>query len=780
VDCPAGYSCPANTIYPVICPIGSYCLAASAAPTKCPAGTYAPTTGTNSLAGCLPCGFGYYSTASGSSVCLACPINTNTTVTNANLASQCVCDPGYYMTGGVCIKCPHRTYSARGAVASCTPCPANSNTSGIGSSTFFQCLCVGGYYGEIASASSTGCQQCVANSYCAGMQVNLIATCPDSLYSLAGSSSVSQCKCPVNAMLLPAPLSCTCNNGTYKVLNQSAPLGGWQCDSCPATKYCQVGNAVDCPAGSYCPVNTIHPIICPIGSYCVAASAAPTQCPAGTFVPTTGSSSLGDCLQCGHGYYSIAAGSSVCSACQVNSNTTVTNANLVSQCICDPGYYMSAQQICTKCSIGSYSSSAGAVSACTPCPASSNTLALGSSAYSQCLCVAGYAGEITSPSSLGCKTCVVNNYCPGSQVNHTIVCPNSTFSLAGASLESQCMCPSNATVVDSQSGCVCKGGTYKVMNPASLLSGWQCDVCPPKSYCANNDRTSCPAGYYCPQQSVSPIICPAGAYCLESVSAPTLCPAGTYNAHEGATTEEEGCIPCGYGFYTTAPGATQCSVCQIHSNTTVLIAQSKSQCVCDAGYTMKSGDVCQPCGFGTYSAQGASSQCTSCPAHSNTTNMSSTTVSDCICGVGYTANISGGCRDCPADSYCPGGGLSIVCPNNQYSLSGSVTESQCRCPDKARLTPDGCICNNGFSREANAAAPLAGWQCAPCAKGYVCIDGGTIECPSGYYCVGENSTLCPAGSYCSLGASVPTPCSPGESLSSIQLYFYSYYYLFFN
>lgn len=753
VACPAGYSCPANTVNPVVCPLGYYCIASSSTPVACPAGTYAPSTGTTSLAGCLPCGYGYYSTASGSSVCAACQINTNTTVTNANAASQCVCDPGYYMTGGVCANCGYGTYSARGAVSTCTACPASSNTSGIGSVGYPQCICVAGYSGQITSASSTGCQPCVANSYCLGAQVNYVTPCPDSKYSLIGSSSASQCGCPVSATLLPS-LNCTCNNGTYKVLNGTAPLGGWQCSSCPATKYCQLGNAVACPAGYSCPASTVYPVVCPKGSYCPASLATPTPCPVGTYAPTTGAASLAGCLPCGFGRYAVAAGSSVCATCPLNTNTTVTDAALVSQCVCDPGYFMSGG-VCVRCGHGTYSAR-GAVTACTSCPANSNTTALGASVFGQCMCVAGFSGEIVSASdNVGCTQCGVNKYCPGGQVNLSVTCPNATFSYTGASSPSQCMCPTDAVV--RSGACVCMDGTYKVMNPASLLSGWQCDACPAGSNCLNGVQSSCPAGYFCSPQSIGPVICPVGAYCLQSVSQPTLCPAGTYNAFTGATTEAEGCIPCGNGYYSTVQGSTQCSGCQLHSNTTVLNAQAQSQCVCDAGYAMIAG-VCTQCGFAVYSAQGASGACTSCPAHSNTTARGSTVASQCICGVGYKVNATGGCDTCPADSYCPGEGLSTACPTNLYSLAGSVDVSQCRCPVSSHFASSGCVCDNGYSRKTNAAAPLAGWECTTCAAGSLCINGTVAPCAVGYSCANGAASVCPVNRYCPEGIAASLAC----------------------
>jgi hypothetical protein len=311
---------------------------------------------------------------------------------------------------------------------------------------------------------------------------------------------------------------------------------------------------------------------------------------------------------------------------------------------------------------------------------------------------------------------------------------------------------------------VCKDGAFKVMNPAALLSGWQCDGCPPGSNCVNGVQSSCPAGFYCTAQSTDPLPCPVGAYCLEGVSEPILCPAGTYNAHPGATTEAEGCLPCGNGYYSTAPGSTECVACQVHSNTTVNNAQSVAQCVCDAGYTMVEG-ACQLCGYAEYSAQGASGGCTPCPAHSNTTARGSTAAAQCICGAGYKVNAQGGCDDCPADSYCVGGGGSTPCPPLLFSEPGAVALAQCRCPGNSHLTASGCVCDNGYSRHTNAANPLAGWQCNTCAAGSLCINGTVAPCAAGYSCANGAANVCPANRYCPEGIAASLAC-PNNAHSS--------------
>ena len=56
------------------------------------------------------------------------------------------------------------------------------------------------------------CNLCPVDYYCPGNKTNYTIPCPNSMYSPAGSFSLAQCACPVNAALLP-DVNCTCNGG---------------------------------------------------------------------------------------------------------------------------------------------------------------------------------------------------------------------------------------------------------------------------------------------------------------------------------------------------------------------------------------------------------------------------------------------------------------------------------------------------------------------------------------------------------------------------------------
>ena len=72
------------------------------------------------------------------------------------------------------------------------------------------------------------------------------------------------------------------------------------CVPCPASYFCFYGAPVLCPAGSFCPMNSINATLCPTGSFSNAGASNCTQCPAGSFTSAPGSSS---CQQCPGGHY---------------------------------------------------------------------------------------------------------------------------------------------------------------------------------------------------------------------------------------------------------------------------------------------------------------------------------------------------------------------------------------------------------------------------------------------------------------------------------------------
>ncbi len=161
-------------------------------------------------------------------------------------------------------------------------------------------------------------------------------------------------------------------------------------------------NYTTCSLGYYCP-STSQQIACSSGYYCAAKSTAQTNCPAGYFC-TTGSTKVA-CLS-GN---SCPEGSSInitCSAGKYCPNSTV-------EIECPLGYYQSSsgQLQCDPCPVDTYCDATG-LTAYTTCPSNSETGATAATDISECICISGYEGLLTSSSSI----C----YAAANQVNSSI------------------------------------------------------------------------------------------------------------------------------------------------------------------------------------------------------------------------------------------------------------------------------------------------------------------------------------------------------------------------
>ena len=252
------------------------------------------------------------------------------------------------------------------------------------------------------------CIQCAADSYCPGTVQNLTIQCPDSMFSLPGSSSVTQCACPANALLVP-DLNCTCETGYYRVNNISASLGGWQCNLCPKGSICNMGNISDCPPSYFCPNTGMSvPVICPAGSFCPGASISATTCPAETHAPKTGLSACLQCTACRIGSFQ----NTPCTSTQNRSCTVAKPLNAIfastsPSCpwVCDNGYWGGN---CEPCPANFWCR----FSVQNKCPLNSVSPPL-SGSQSGCVCGLGYmsTGRITGTSP--CVLCPAGVLCNG-------------------------------------------------------------------------------------------------------------------------------------------------------------------------------------------------------------------------------------------------------------------------------------------------------------------------------------------------------------------------------
>jgi hypothetical protein len=134
----------------ISCAAGTYSGPGASACSSCDAGKYSTTVGGASAAVCLSCPTGKYSTTVGgtsAAVCLSCPEGKYSTTVGGTSAAVCLsCPEGKYSTtvGGtsvaVCLSCPAGKYSSTPGSTVCIECPLNSN-SPTGSSSVDACIC---------------------------------------------------------------------------------------------------------------------------------------------------------------------------------------------------------------------------------------------------------------------------------------------------------------------------------------------------------------------------------------------------------------------------------------------------------------------------------------------------------------------------------------------------------------------------------------------------------------------------------------------------------------
>ena len=137
-----------------------------------------------------------------------------------------------------------------------------------------------------------------------------------------------------------------------------------------------------------------------------------------------------------------------------------------------------------------------------------------------------------------------------------------------------------------------------------------------------------------------------------------------------------------------------------------------------------------------------------CPVHT-TSDIDSTRYQDCYCTAGYynltVQTADGMCQDCPANSYCTGGGSIVSCTANAVSPTQS--------PD-----PRKCYCDWGYEGVNNSA-------CMACTSPNYCYGGVKATCPSGSSCAnlswGISNCTCNPGRWGASGGAC-IQCGPGK------------------
>ncbi|KAM4702881.1 uncharacterized protein WCC33_011421 [Rhinophrynus dorsalis] len=586
-----------------------------------------------------------------------CPVGTvNPLPAKGNLQDCQTCPPGFISleSGSACRLCPlgYSCNSTSGYLNKCKP----GQYSLEGELQCSKCpegfVCPDGFDWKLCPPGQEPTQNA---SRC--------TNCPPGFFSTRESQKCLPCLsghfCADGATATPCPA------GTYS--EKEGLYQQSQCKLCPAGYYCLEGRTQPpgdeslCPEGFYCPIGT--------------RSSHAFPCPAGTYNDQPGQGHRGSCKICSEGLF-----------CQEGSS--------ISGSPCNKGKF---------CPAGTSSEQ--------DCPPGTFTNFIGASSIEQCL------------------LCPVGFYCLAN-TSHQVPCPPGTFNpLEGQDESGDCIpCPAGRACTraglsqpdtDCSPGYVCPVGSRAPTSsenacPAGTFSDShtlfhksQCDICPPRFFCATGS-----GGRHRP-----PVPCPHGHFCPAGTKHGTQykCPPGTWSDRSSLASDRE-CYPCPAGWFCLTGAESPSGKCSA-GYFCPEGSQFGSQFPCPAGtFNLKLGSVrvgeCIACPMGSYCPTG-----TSKPA---------------MCPVGtyraeHGARDVGECDPCPAGSFCSeiGLGFPSPCEPGTYSDTASAT---------CLLCPAGHYCNErktSKDRMMQLVCP-AGWLCP---KGMSVFPEGDIHiCPQGYYC----------------------------------------------
>ena len=171
------------------------------------------------------------------------------------------------------------------------------------------------------------------------------------------------------------------------------------------------------------------------------------------------------------------------------------------------------------------------------------------------------------------------------------------------------------------------------------------------------------------------LLCQRGSYSTtNSNNACTACPAGKTTSGSGANASSQ-CESCPSDTYSkTFNFETTCMNCPSDA-VSPLSSSSILDCQCDIGYSGPDGGSCVACVAGKFKASIGSDACTQCAAGKHSAAMG--------------ADV---CADCSADTYSSVDNTQCTpCPPNTVSLPSSSVETDCAC-DSGYTGPDGGPC----------------------------------------------------------------------------------------
>lgn len=525
---------------------------------------------------CSSCEIGYFKTDPGNATCVRCPVDTNTTGRGSVPLDSCLCNPGFFLSEGVCQRCAEGTYKSSLENAPCDECDPNADSES-GSTSLGACLCNAGFSGDPGQE----CAACGPGKYREQGQEYICQSCPPNSYNvLDASTSAAACLgCPEHTSTegssgASSPLQCTCNAGFQKQIQEDETGASWSCSECARGTYQRLPNQSTCA-------------LCSPGKFSAAVAAATdpcSPCEDGTYSTESGAYS---CAHCSYSTWQnlsmVDAKAQECSACPINSTGSVLGSTTVSTCTCDPGFVLRLDPYrCDVCASGAYCPAAGAIltcppntwstegaASCTPCgPQSRGVLETGMTSAGQCQCVPGYEGA----GDHNCSACAPGKFqdldytytgSAGLTLSTSVkcsVCPTDTYQEQRNATACK-LCPANSSShsgSDAINDCLCDGGFFgNLLDPTE-----SCALCPTNKFCSGGqpepescrpfssapagqdapEDCSCDAGYYSVNASSTCAVCPLNHFC-EGGLGRQPCPGNSSSARGSKAVEACQCVP---------------------------------------------------------------------------------------------------------------------------------------------------------------------------------------------------------------------------------------------
>jgi hypothetical protein len=278
---------------------------------------------------------------------------------------------------------------------------------------------------------------------------------------------------------------------------------------------------------------------------------------------------------------------------------------------------------------------------------------------------------------------------------------------------------------------------------------------------------ACPAGFFCPLNSASPVACAAGAFSVSGATScaftGTSCPTGTYalapasciaSCPAGAyVSAPASCIACGAGEFSVA-GAAACAF----TGTT-----------CPAGTYASAPASCIACGAGTFSVAGAQS-CTNCTggAHS-VAGAASCAFSGTSCPAGTFAFANTSCIACEPGRYSSNGATDCVdCPPQTFASQSGASACAACYPGLYADAPKSAACEScgaGFYAKPGGNF-YRRTECAACRNPPLCSASGCVAGNTGDEC-----RFCIPGYY-HLSSGFCAPCGSNFYAYALALFFF--------